>query len=330
MSFDFNLAAMDDATVNTNEYDVIIIGGGPAGATAALYTARAELRTLVLDKGLTAGALGITGKIANYPGILEPISGADLLDRMRRQAESFGASFVQDKVQAVDLLSTPKMIFANGGTYTAHAVIVATGSMGRGHRVKGEDELLGRGVSYCATCDAAFFQGQDVVVAGNSDEALEEALFLTRFVRQVHLLSPTPELKAPAALVAAVNENPRIKVQRGAVLREVMGEGRVQGVRYAVRGEGEEILPVTGAFIYLQGGKPITDFLDGQLPIGDSGCVLVDSEYQTTIPGVFAVGDVLCNHVKQAVIAAAEGAVAAMAVDKHVHGRRQLAVDWAK
>ncbi len=330
MSFDFNLNALDKPSASTNDYDVVIIGGGPAGATAALYTARAELRTLVIDKGLTAGALGITGKIANYPGILEPISGADLLARMRAQAESFGATFAQDKVQGVDLTSDPKLIFANGGNYTARAVIVATGSMGRGQRVKGEDEFLGRGVSYCATCDAAFFQGQEVAVVGNSDEALEEALYLTRFVRQVHLLSPTPELRAPAALVEEVVASPKLALYRGAALREVVGNGHVQGVRYAVRGAGEETLPVTGAFIYLQGGKPITDFLGGQLPVGDSGCVLVNSEYQTPLPGVFAVGDILCNHVKQAVVAAAEGAVAAMAIDKYLHGRKQMMVDWAK
>jgi thioredoxin reductase (NADPH) len=330
MSFDFNLKALDNAGANTNDYDVVIIGGGPAGATAALYTARAELRTLVIDKGLTAGALGITGKIANYPGILEPISGADLLARMREQAESFGAVFLQDKVQGVDLTNEPKQIFANSGNYTARAVIVATGSMGRGQRVKGEDEFLGRGVSYCATCDAAFFQGQDVVVVGNSDEALEEAIFLTRFVRQVHLLSPTPELKAPAALVTEATTNPKLALYPGAALREVVGNGHVQGVRYAQRGAGEQTLPVTGAFIYLQGGKPITDFLGGQLPVGETGCVLVDAEYRTQLPGVFAVGDILCHHVKQAVVAAAEGAVAAMAVDKYLHGRKQMVTDWAK
>ncbi len=304
MTIMMDLSLGGNSTPQT-DYDVVIIGGGPAGVTAAIYTARASLSTLVLDKGLTAGALGITSKIANYPGIVGEIGGAELLERMRTQATSFGAQFVQDKVQAVDLAAEPKLIFANSGTYTARVVIIATGSMGRGQRVAGEDELLGRGVSYCATCDAAFFKGQDVAVAGNSDEAIEEALFLTRFVRHVHLLAPTPELKAPVHLVQELENQSNATVYRGAALRSVLGSEHVEGVRFALRGQGERILPVTGAFIYLQGGKPITDFLQGQLPISDSGCVLVDTEFRTALPGVYAVGDVLCNHVKQAVIAAA-------------------------
>lgn len=325
---DFNLDM--GSAGSEHDYDVLIIGGGPAGVTAAIYTARAGLKTLVIDKGLTAGALGITGKIANYPGVLEEISGADLLERMRTQAASFGASFVVDKVQGVDLLSQQKTVFGNSGTYTAQAVIIATGSMGRGQRVKGEDELLGHGVSYCATCDAAFFRNQDVVVAGSSDEAVEEALFMTRFARSVAFLCPTPEIKAPQHMLDELESNPKVTVRRGAALREVIGNGRVAGVRFALRGQGEETLPVTGAFIYLQGGKPITDFLQGQVEIGEGGCLVVDREYQTGIPGVFAVGDVLCNHVKQAVIAAAEGAVAGMAVEKVLRGRKQMIVDWSK
>jgi len=326
---DFNLG-FDLGSAGGTAYDVIIIGGGPAGATAAIYTARAGLKTLVIDKGLTAGALGITSKIANYPGVEEEISGAELLERMRRQARSFGAVFAADKVQGVDLLSEEKTVFANNNTYTARAVIIATGSMGRGQRVKGEDELLGHGVSYCATCDAAFFRGQDVAVAGNSDEAVEEALFLTKFVRSVAFLSPTPELKAPAHLAEELEASPKVTIYRGAALREILGSGRVEAVRFALRGQGEQTLPVTGAFIYLQGGKPITDFLQGQLEISDTGCLVVDREFQTGIPGVFAVGDVLCNHVKQAGVAAAEGAVAGMAAEKVLRGRKQLAADWSK
>jgi thioredoxin reductase (NADPH) len=308
----------------------MIVGGGPAGATAAIYTSRAGLKTLVIDKGLTAGALGITGKIANYPGVVEEISGADLLERMRNQARSFGAEFVSDKVVGVDVSSAEKTVFGNIDNYVARSVIIATGSMGRGHRVEGEDELLGHGVSYCATCDAAFFRGQDVVVAGNSDEAIEEGLFLTKFVSRVHFLCPTPELKAPQHLVDELLGNPKVTLYKGASLREIIGEKSVEAVRFAQRGQPEQTLPVAGAFVYLQGGQPITDFLRGQLEVSESGCLVVDREYQTSVPGVYAVGDVLCNHVKQAVIAAAEGALAGMAAEKVLRGRKQVAVDWAK
>lgn len=326
MTLEFDLAAGAD----TQDYDVAIIGGGPAGATAALYAARADLKTLIIDKGLTAGALGLTGKIANYPGIVGEIGGAELLERMRQQALSFGAVLSTDKVQGVDLEGERKTLYTNQGTVTARAVIIATGAMGRGQRVPGEDRLLGRGVSYCATCDAAFFRDQDVAVAGNSDEAVEEALFLTRFARKVYLISPTPELKAPAHLVAEARANSRIDLRLGAALRGVLGGERVVGVRIATRGQGEETLAVTGAFIYLQGGRPVTDFLQGQLETSETGCLVVDREYATALPGVYAVGDVLCNHVKQAVVAAAEGAIAAMAVEKHLTGRKQLVADWSK
>lgn len=311
-------------------YDVAIIGGGPAGATAAIYAARANLKTLVIDKGIANGALGITSKIANYPGIPEEISGAELLRRMRQQAESFGAVFVQDRIQATDLLSDPKMLFGNEGTYLAKAVIIATGSMGRGNRVPGEDRLLGRGVSYCATCDAAFFREMEVAVVGSSEEAVEEALFLTQFASRVHFLSPKRELHADPDLVRELTEHPNVTMYWGVTLREVVGEEKVEAIRYRTPIGTEETLPVAGVFIYLQGGHPITDFLAGQIPLGEGGCILVDSEYQTSIAGVYAVGDVLCNHVKQAVVAAAEGAVAAMAVEKQLRGRKKLVVDWSK
>jgi thioredoxin reductase (NADPH) len=330
MDLDLGLSLQTTGSINSTNYDVLIIGGGPAGATAAIYTSRAGLKTLVIDKGLTAGALGITGKIANYPGILEEISGAELLERMRSQARSFGTEFVSDKVIGVDFLSDEKTVFGNNGNYIARSVIIATGSMGRGTRVKGEDELLGHGVSYCATCDAAFFRNQEVVVAGNSDEAIEEGLFLTKFVSRVHFLSPTPELKAPIHLIEELIANPKVTLYKGTSLRKILGQNRVEAVRFAQRGQLEQSLAVTGAFVYLQGGKPITDFLQGQLEISQTGCLVVDREYQTAIPSVFAVGDVLCNHVKQAVIAAAEGAVAGIAVEKVLHGRKQMVADWAK
>jgi len=311
-------------------YDVIIIGGGPAGATAALYTARAELKTVVLDKGLTAGALGITGRIANYPGLTEEVTGAELLERMRDQARSFGAEFISDKVIGVDLASETKVVYGNQGAYEGRIVIIATGSMGRGTKIKGETEFIGRGVSYCATCDAAFFKDQEVLVAGSSDEAIEEGLYLTRFASRVHFLSPSEKLIAPEELVEELKANPKVALYKDAKLKEISGNGRVDSATFALKGGEELTLPISGAFIYLQGGRPITDFLEGQLEISEKGCLMVDREYRTSIPGVYAVGDVLCEHIKQVVIAAGEGALAGMSAEKALRGRRQIVVDWAK
>lgn len=310
--------------------DVIIIGGGPAGATAALYTARAGLNTLVIDKGLTAGALGLAGQIANYPGVEGKISGAELLEKMRRQAKAFGAKFISDKVIGVDLQADLKSIYGNADSYMGKAIIIATGSMGRSRKVKGESELLGKGVSYCATCDGAFFKGEEVLVAGSSDEAIEEALFLTRFASRVHFLCPYAELKAPEGLIKDLTENPKITLYKDATLLEVIGDEKVTAARFNQKGQMEKELAIRGAFLYLQGGKPITDFLEGQMEINPQGCILVNENFQTALPGVFAAGDVLCNHIKQVVIAAGEGAQAAMAAEKFLRGRKQILLDWAK
>lgn len=312
---------------SSNVYDVVIIGGGPAGATAALYTARAGLKTVVIDKGLTAGALGMAGQIANYPGVPGPINGAELVTRIRQQAASFGAEFVTDKVLRVDLQSEPRQVWGGQALYEGRVVIIATGSMGRTDTLPGEQELLGRGVSYCATCDAAFFRGRDVAVIGNNDEAAEEALVLTRFASRVHFFSPTPALKASPDLAAELMAHPQVTLHLGVRVRRILGQQQVEGVRYVEGGE-EVDLPLSGVFIYLQGNVPVTDFLYDQLPRGEGGCLLVDQTYQTAVPGVFAVGDVLCTHIRQASISTAEGVVAAIAADRYLRGREKLRPDW--
>ncbi|MHC1771118.1 MAG: FAD-dependent oxidoreductase [Flexilinea sp.] len=330
MDNELTLKQQENDLENNPDYDVVIIGGGPAGSSAAIYASRSGLKTLVVDKGLTAGALGTTGKIVNYPGISDEISGAELVEKMRNQAESFGAIFSSDKVIGVDLLNEIKTIFGNEKNYSTRSVIIATGSMGRGNRIKGESELLGHGVSYCATCDAAFFRNQEVLVAGNNDEAIEEGLFLTKFANRVYFLSQTPELRASQHLIDELKRNGKITLYSGVIVREIVGEHRVESV-VAVQSDKTEIsFVVSGVFVYLQGGKPITDFVQGQLEVSQKGCLVVDSEYKTAIQGVFAVGDVLCNHVKQAVISAAEGAIAAMAVEKFLRGRNQMVYDWSE
>jgi len=318
-----NLVVAED-----NKYDVIIIGGGPGGASTAIYTARADLRTLVIDKGLTAGALGITEKISNYPGVPGPVTGAELVEIMRQQAESFGAVFLTDKVVGIDFSGEQKMVMAGTGSFYARAIVLATGSMGRTSSVKGESELLGRGVSYCATCDGAFFREATVAVVGNNDEALEEALFLTKFAAKIYLIVPSPQLKASDHLAHELHAHPKIEVKMGTRLKEIVGNERVEAIRIHPRDGAEELLPVSGAFVYLQGGLPITDYLMGQLETSEKGCMIVGGEMQTTLPGVFAIGDLLCAHIKQAVVAAADGVIAAVAVDKYVNGRKAIKADW--
>jgi len=310
-------------------YDILIIGGGPAGASAGIYAARAGLKVGILDKGLTTGALGTTSKIANYPGIDGEIGGAELLQVMRKQALEFGAEFINDKAIGSDLSSSPKAVFGNFGVYSARSIIIATGSMGRTNLIKGEEELLGRGVSYCAVCDAAFFKGKDVAVIGKSDEALEEALYLTRFARTLHFFSPTEQVNVPPEALAELTEKENVVMHPDSVVREICGEQKVECLRVSARGsKEEESLLVEGVFVYLQGAKPITDFVAGQLEISDEGCLQVDRENQTAIPGVYAVGDVLCSHVKQAVIAASDGAVAAISAEKWLRGKTRYRKDW--
>ncbi len=328
MELNMTLGLSSLGQAEDNKYDVIIIGGGPGGASTAIYTARADLRTLVIDKGLTAGALGITTQISNYPGVPGPVTGAELVEIMRGQAESFGAKFITDKVVGIDFSGEEKMVMAGTGSFYTKAIVLATGSMGRTNSVKGEAELLGRGVSYCATCDGAFFREATVAVIGNNDEALEEALFLTKFAAKIHLIVPSPQLKASEHLANEVIAHPKIEMKMGTRLKEIVGTDRVEAIRVHPRGGAEELLPVSGAFVYLQGGQPITDYLMGQLETSENGCMVVDSEMQTTLPGVFAIGDLLCSHIKQAVVAAADGVIAAVAVDKFVNDRKAIKADW--
>ena len=232
-------------------YDAIIIGGGPAGTTAAIYAARASLKVGILDKGLTTGALGTTSKIANYPGLEGEVDGAELLQTMRKQAAGFGAEFINDKAIGTDLNTEPKTVFGNLGVYNTRAIIIATGSMGRSNLIKGEAELLGRGVSYCAVCDAAFFKGKDVAVIGKSDEAVDEALYLTRFASTVHFFVPGKEINVSQEEMAMLKESENLVLHLGSVVKEIFGEGKVEGLKFVERGnaDSEQSLPVVGVFV---------------------------------------------------------------------------------
>jgi thioredoxin reductase (NADPH) len=301
-------------------YDVIIIGGGPAGATAAIYTARAKLSTLVLDKAPSTGALALTHMIANYPGVPGEISGRELLDLIRKQAADFGAEFQTTSITAVDLEGETKFIFTPDGMFEAKSVIVATGSKGRNRMLPGEEKLLGRGVSTCATCDGAFFKDKEVAVIGDSEEALEEAAALAKFASKIHFIVPRPELQG----VDHTPELPHTEWYYRTRPLEIVGENRVEGLRLKAPGGEEHLLEVDGVFVFLSGSKPGTDFLEGQVPLDDGGYMQLDAFMQSPVPGVFGAGEVRKSPVKQAVVAAADGAVAAMAVDKFINRRESL------
>ncbi|MEW6675044.1 MAG: FAD-dependent oxidoreductase [Nitrospirota bacterium] len=306
-------------------YDVIIIGGGPAGLTAAQYASRARLKTVVLDKSSTAGALAYSSKIENYPGLTKPVSGKELLDIFRNQAISFGAEYVETQVVGVNLSGDVKEVITMERTYTGKAVIIATGSMGRKPSIKGETEFLGKGVSYCATCDAAFFKGRTVCVIGNSEEAVKEAGVLTRFAETVYLISPTPKLKV--ADHPALNA-PNLKVLSGYSVTAIEGSDIVEKIRMIDSEHKESELELSGVFIYLHGRKPITDFLNGVIKTTEDGCIDVNRMMETSTSGVFAAGDVTCTEVRQVVIAASHGCIAALSAEKYISQRKRHRVDW--
>ncbi len=333
MTIDVSLDLPSEATLDiasaasldsSEEYDVIIIGGGPAGLSAALYAARSQLKTVVLDKNPTAGALGSTDKIENYPGIIERMKGSELLSMFREQAQKFGAFIEQAQVMGVNFEKDIKEVMTVDKIYSGKTVIIATGSMGRTPTIKGEAEFTGRGVSYCAACDAPFFTGMDVAVIGDIDEILEEINSIAKFARTIYVI---PHKKVTREQDEILNI-PHIRVMNCRVT-EIVGTNTVEGIKITTE-KGEQILSVSGAFIFLHGRNPITDFLYGAVDSTDEGCIKVNKEdMSTSVEGVYAVGDVTCKKFRQVVIAAAEGCIAALSADKYINKRKQVRPQWS-
>ncbi|HWR59896.1 MAG TPA: FAD-dependent oxidoreductase [Thermodesulfovibrionales bacterium] len=309
-------------------YDVIIIGGGPAGLSAAQYAARSDLKTIVLDKSATAGALAFTSKIENYPGLSQPVSGRELLDIFRDQAKGFGAEYVEKQVVGVKLDGEIKEVFTIDQTYRGKAIIVATGSMGRKPSIKGEAEFLGRGVSYCAICDAAFYRGKIVCVIGDSEEAVKEAGLLSRFAETVYLISPSKKLRVEDDYPTLKTAN--LEVLKGHSVTSIEGDEVVGKVRIVDEEKRESELNLSGVFVYLHGSKPIVDFLGDMLELSEEECVITNKMMENSLPGVFAAGDVNCAEVRQVVIAASNGCIAALSAEKYIHHRKRHKYDWAK
>jgi thioredoxin reductase (NADPH) len=315
--------------LNTYEFEVVIIGGGPAGCSCALYTARADLKTAILDKNPAIGALAITHRIANYPGVGGDISGEELLAVMRAQAISFGAHYQRAQVFGIDVKHPQKVVYTPEGTFVGRALVLATGAMGRTSSFKGEAEFLGRGVSYCATCDGAFYRAREVAVVGFNSEAIEEAQVLTKYASTVHLITfkDPPYGDSHVSNLLAMNN---LKHWDQSRLLSIHGDDMgVNEIQIKTKAQKDPIsLPVDGVFIYQNGSKPITDFVDNQIQLNPDGGVRVNEMMSTNIEGVWAIGDIRNTPFKQAVVSAGDGCIAAMAIDRYLNNRKGFRPDW--
>ena len=307
--------------------NLIIIGSGPSGYTAALYAARANLKPLVIEGVQSGGALMTTTEVENFPGFPDGIMGPELMDSMRKQAERFGAEFITDDATRVNLtgVSEPgteglKTVYVGESEYFARAVILSTGSAWRPLGVPGEQELLGHGVSSCATCDGFFFRNQHIIVVGGGDSAMEEATFLTRFAASVTIVHRRDTFRASKVMAARALSNEKIKVEWNSVVEEILGEdGKVVGARLRnlVTGE-EKVLDVAGVFVAI-GHDPRSELFAGQIDLDDEGYVKVAAPgTRTNVAGVFAAGDVVDHTYRQAITAAGTGCAAALDAERFI------------
>jgi len=311
--------------VNAVIHDVIVIGSGPAGLTAAVYCGRALLKTLVIAGAIPGGQLMLTTEVENFPGFEEPILGPDLIQRMRKQAERFGAEFLQDDATSVDFKSRPFKVKTAGETYESNAVIIATGASAKWLGLDSETRLRGKGVSSCATCDGFFFRGKDTVTVGGGDVAIEDTLFLTKFVNHATIVHRRNELRASKILQERAFKNPKISFVWDAIVEEVLGEQKVEGVRIRnVKTGKQEVLKCDGLFVAI-GHQPNTAIFQGQIELDEKGYVVTREGTATSIEGVFAGGDVRDFHYRQAVTAAGDGCRAAMDAEDYL-GEKTLRV----
>jgi thioredoxin reductase (NADPH) len=314
-TMDFNLSNLtpDHAGESAEiPVKVLILGSGPAGLSAALYAARADLNPVVLTGMEMGGQVSLTYTVENYPGFPEGVGGTELVELFQKQAERFGAKVEFDTAVEVDLSRRPFRVRTYNANYLAETLIITTGATSRTLNVPGEVELTGRGVSYCATCDGWFFKEKDVVVVGGGDSALEEGLFLTRYARSVTIVHRRDALRAGAILVQRAETNPKIKFIWNSVVTEIIGKEAVQAVRLKDLLSGEEFdQPIDGVFIFI-GHTPNTQLFKGQLEMDKLGFLVSDSLMRTNVEGVFAAGEVADPHFRQVITSAGMGAAAAM------------------
>ncbi len=306
------------------DLDLIIVGGGPAGLTAYIYAARARLRTALVERLSPGGQVLVTDWVENYPGFPEGISGAELMEKFSAQARALGLKPVLDEAVGLRVEEDLRFVhLASGQILVAPAVIVATGASPKKLGVPGETELTGKGVSYCATCDGPFFRDEVIAVVGGGNTAVQESLFLTRFARKIYLIHRRDQLRATKILQERALAHPKIEFLWNTVVTEIVGREKVEGVRIKNVKTGEEkLLPVGGIFIFI-GIKPQTEWLNGTVAVDEGGFIVTDSEMRTSLPGVFAAGDVRAKACRQIVTAAGDGATAAYMAEHYLAERRK-------
>jgi len=305
--------------MTSDTYDVLIIGGGPAGLTAGLYTSRARLTTLLLEKSALGGQVIKTEQIENYPGFVSSISGFELIHNLEAQAKAFGLTITSAAAESIAPINGRLIKVASSeGEFCARSLIIATGSEPRLLGAPGEERLTGRGVSYCATCDGAFFREKEVAVVGGGDSAIEEALFLCRVAKGVSIIHRRDQLRAVQILQDRARAEGKISFIWNSVVEEIIGDARVSGLRLKNLKDGTaSTLAVDGVFIYV-GLRPNTDWLAGIMPLTDDGLIVTNDLMETTLPGVFAAGDVRKKLLRQIATAVGDGATAAFAAEKYV------------
>ena len=318
ISLSLNLSGLrqQDDDEEVMERDLIIIGGGPAGFTAGLYAGRAQLKPLVMVGQAFGGQAATTSEMENYPGFPDGIGGMALAEQMANHAIRFGAEIAYEEVTSVDLKTYPFVVKTYGATYHAKAIIICTGTKPRYLGVPGEKKFIGRGVSFCATCDGYFYQDKTVVVVGGGDSALDEGLYLTRFAKEVIIVHRRDKLRAGAILQQRAMANDKIRFVWNTVIDEVLGDNTVTGVRvHDVKTGEESVIDADGVFIYV-GLTPNTQLFEGQIDLTPEGYIITDKRQRTSAPGVYAAGDVQDPYFRQVVVAAGAGAAAAIEAER--------------
>ncbi len=309
--------------------DLIVLGAGPAGCTAALYAARAGLQTVMLSPTKISGMASKAPMVANWPGQVEPFAGQELVTRIEQQAVNAGAEHVIASVAGVDFSEETKLVYAGQSVHAAPAVVIATGAMAPSSPIPGEDKFQGRGVCYCTACDGPFFRGDDVLVVGDDSQAAEETLNLSGIANSVVLVSASPKVGAHEELLQALDEADNVSIHCGLRLQEITGEDEVSGAHFEGP-EGRHFLEAAGIFLYLRGAAPATEFLMDAVETDEKGFITTDELCRTSVPGVYAAGDVRSKQARQMVIAAAEGAIAALAVESQLRHRAGVRLDRGK